>query len=48
MLGAPGSGGGWLGCLPKQPALGMFHSLEEAFWQLFMPWWVLDELWVPG
>lgn len=29
-------------CLPKQPGLGMFHSLKEALWQLFMPWWVLE------
>lgn len=42
MSGAPGSGGRWLGHLPKQPGLGIFHSLEEALWQLFMPWWVLE------
>lgn len=42
MSGAPGSGGRWLGCLPKQPGLGMFSPREEVLWQLFMPWWVLE------
>lgn len=29
-------------CLPKQPGLGMFHSLEEALRQLFMPGWASE------